>query len=97
MPFRMRLAIAALGATAALGSWWAGSARAGDPVARAEKQEQIRRGAQLWPSVCGGCHNARGAAERSAAEWDVVVQHMRVRANLPGEDARAILEYLKRR
>lgn len=71
--------------------------RTEDAAAKAEQRALLRRGAQLWPVVCAGCHNARGPAERSPAEWETIVQHMRVRANIPGEDARAILAYLKRR
>ena len=55
----------------------------------------VRKGARLWSPYCGSCHNARPAAERSAAEWETVMLHMRVRANLPAADARALLEYLK--
>jgi mono/diheme cytochrome c family protein len=71
--------------------------RTEDSAAKAEQRALLRRGAQLWPVVCAGCHNARGPAERSPAEWETIVQHMRLRANIPGEDARAILAYLKRR
>jgi mono/diheme cytochrome c family protein len=71
---------------------------ASDAATKADQQRALlRKGARLWPVVCASCHNARGPAERSPAEWDVIVEHMRTRANIPGEDARAILEYLKRR
>jgi mono/diheme cytochrome c family protein len=86
--------IAALALTVAIPT----SSRAEDTAApAAEQRALLREGAKLWPVVCAGCHNARGPAERSPAEWDVIVQHMRTRANIPGKDARAILEYLKRR
>jgi mono/diheme cytochrome c family protein len=71
--------------------------RADDTPAQAQQRALLRKGAQLWPVVCASCHNARGAAERSPAEWDTIVQHMRVRANIPGEEAQAILDYLRRR
>jgi mono/diheme cytochrome c family protein len=63
----------------------------------AERRALVRRGARLWSPYCGACHNARPASERSPAEWDTIMLHMRVRANLPAEDARALLEYLKAR
>lgn len=63
----------------------------------AERRALVRQGARLWSPSCGACHNARPPAERSPAEWDTIMMHMRVRANLPAEDARAILEFLKAR
>lgn len=71
--------------------------RAEETAAQAEQRELLREGARLWPATCASCHNARGPAERSPAEWETIVQHMRTVANVPGADARAILEYLKRR
>jgi mono/diheme cytochrome c family protein len=72
-------------------------AAAEEPGVEAEQRALLREGAKLWPVKCAGCHNARGPAERSPAEWETIVQHMRVRANIPGEESHAILEYLKRR
>lgn len=72
-------------------------ARAEQTAAQAKQRQLLREGAKLWPVTCAGCHNARGPSERSPAEWDTIVLHMRVRANIPGEEAHAILEYLKRR
>ena len=60
-----------------------------------ERRALFRRGAQLWPVYCNTCHNARTAAEFSPAEWTMILMHMRTQANLPAEDARAVLEYLK--
>ena len=62
-----------------------------------ERKALVRQGARLWSPYCGACHNARPPAERSPAEWDTVMMHMRVRANLPTQDARALLEFLKTR
>ena len=57
----------------------------------------FRRGAELWPQVCGTCHNPRPGSERSPAEWDTIIMHMRSIANLPEQDAQAIQEFLKAR
>ena len=57
----------------------------------------VRQGDREWGPYCGSCHNARPAGERSPAEWDVIMMHMRARANLPAQDAKALLEYLKAR
>ena len=42
------------------------------------------------------CHRLRLPDYYTDAQWDIVVHHMRVRANLTGEEHRAIVEYLKR-
>jgi hypothetical protein len=52
-------------------------------------------GAQLWSENCMRCHNMRSPSSYSDTEWDISVQHMRIRANLTGEEARTIAEYLK--
>jgi hypothetical protein len=52
-------------------------------------------GAQLWADTCGRCHNLRSPSSYSRAQWDAVVAHMRIRCTLTGEDARAILAFLK--
>jgi len=61
----------------------------------AERRALFLRGAQLWPVYCNTCHNARTGAEFSPAEWQMILMHMRTQANLPADDARAILEYLQ--
>ncbi len=52
-------------------------------------------GVQLWSDNCARCHNGRPPEEFSGAQWDVIVHHMRLRANLTGEEAREIVEFLK--
>lgn len=55
----------------------------------------IGEGAQVYSDNCGRCHNARPSSERTDAEWIPIVMHMRARANLTGEQARAVLAYLQ--
>ena len=52
-------------------------------------------GAQLWSQNCGRCHNIRSPGMYSDAQWEVAMLHMRVRANLTGEEHRKILAFLK--
>ena len=52
-------------------------------------------GEELWTINCQRCHNIRPPTMYSNAQWDVIVHHMRVRANITGEEQRAILEFLK--
>ncbi len=54
-----------------------------------------KAGVQLWADNCARCHNIRPPESYSDTQWDVAVLHMRVRANLAANDARAIAEYLK--
>lgn len=89
-----RLWIVLLVSAAALRLVGPGAASADD---EAERRALVRRGARLWSPYCGACHNARPPAERSPAEWDTIMMHMRVRANLPAQDSRAVLEFLKAR
>lgn len=80
------------------GRWFTRAAFAAgfDPPSSPEERRALfRRGAQLWPVYCNTCHNARTAAEFSSSEWTMILMHMRTQANLPAEDARAVLEYLK--
>jgi len=52
-------------------------------------------GAELYSMHCNRCHPERYPTERTAAQWKTIVLHMRVRANLPAEQARTILKYLQ--
>jgi mono/diheme cytochrome c family protein len=62
---------------------------------KAEKRELMRKGAQLWPVYCGQCHNPRPGSEFAPYQWEQIMMHMRALPNLPAQDARAILVYLK--
>jgi hypothetical protein len=50
---------------------------------------------QLWSENCARCHNSRPTNEFSSAQWDVIVHHMRLRANLTGKEARDIVAFLQ--
>ncbi len=52
-------------------------------------------GARAWVQNCLRCHNVRDPQERSDREWEIIVHHMRVRANLTADEHRLILEFLK--
>ena len=51
--------------------------------------------AELWAENCIRCHNIRSPSNYSPAQWEVVMMHMRVRANLTAEEHKKILEFLK--
>jgi hypothetical protein len=67
-----------------------GEVAAGTTTPRAEKS-----GAELWAENCVRCHNIRSPSSYSPAQWEVVMMHMRVRANLTPEEHKKILEFLK--
>ncbi len=69
---------------------WVSLSQAGE-ASEAEKEN----GSRLWSQQCGHCHNKRSPDKYSDAQWDVIVHHMRVRANLNGSEARAIVDFLK--
>lgn len=56
---------------------------------------QVARGARLWNATCNRCHNRRSPTERTDREWDLIVSHMRTRANLTKSEVQAIAAFLK--
>lgn len=54
-----------------------------------------RGGAQLWADTCMRCHNLRPPTQFSNNEWQIIVHHMRVRADLTGEEERDILAFIQ--
>ena len=68
-----------------------------DPPAAADNSPKTNRlsGAELYAIHCNRCHPERYATEFTSAHWKTIMIHMRVRANLPAEQARQILQYLQ--
>ena len=52
-------------------------------------------GAELYAINCNRCHPERDPSEFTAAQWETMMVYMRVRANLPASQARAITKYLQ--
>lgn len=63
----------------------------GTPVGAARRKAS---GDEVFAANCASCHAERFPAERTDAEWDVIIRHMRVRAGLTAEEEAAVLEYL---
>ena len=57
--------------------------------------EPTRSGAEVWRANCNRCHNAPPPTTFRPDEWDLVLQHMRLRANLTGGEVRAVAGFLK--
>ncbi len=52
-------------------------------------------GERLYAINCSRCHTERYPTERTDAQWKTIMMHMQVRANLPPEQARKIMKYMK--
>src|SRR5262245_54860171 len=58
--------------------------------------EDSLTGGQVFDMYCAACHNARSLAERPFSNYKNVAQHMRVRANLTGEEYAKLVAWLRR-
>jgi hypothetical protein len=58
--------------------------------------EESVEGHRLFAVYCAACHNARPLAERPFANYQNVMQHMRVRANLTGQESAKLMAWLRR-
>ena len=63
--------------------------------ADAVQASTARTGAQLWADNCNRCHNYRPPTSFSDTQWEAVVTHMRLRANLTGVEQREITRFLQ--
>ncbi|WP_367768267.1 hypothetical protein AB3G33_08640 [Flavobacterium sp. WC2421] len=54
-----------------------------------------KSGAQLWGENCVRCHNAPPPQAYSNEQWDVIGQHMRVRANISKDKTEKIIAFIK--
>jgi mono/diheme cytochrome c family protein len=52
-------------------------------------------GEDLYKLNCNRCHAERYATELTDAQWKTIMLHMRTRAQIPADDAKAILKYLQ--
>ena len=66
-----------------------------EPTTAKKAEKKKFSGADLYAMHCNRCHPERYATERTAAQWKTLLIHMRVRANLPAEQARQIMKYLQ--
>lgn len=52
-------------------------------------------GSELYAVNCNRCHQERYPTEFTSGQWQTLMTHMRVRANLPAKQAKEILKYMK--
>ncbi len=67
------------------------------PEKKADSKPATKKltGAELYAINCNRCHPERYATEFTTAQWQTIMLHMRVRANLPAAQAKEILKFLK--
>lgn len=56
---------------------------------------EVAAGAAVYGDMCGRCHNPRSPLERSDRDWVTIINHMRVRGNLTGEQVKDVLAFLQ--
>jgi len=59
------------------------------------KPVKILTGEQLYAINCNRCHTERYPTERTEAQLKTIMMHMQIRANLPPDQAKKILKFLK--
>jgi len=67
--------------------------RPGEPP---QSFEDSLTGGQVFAMYCNQCHNARALGERPFFNYENVAAHMRVRANLTGEEYEKLIAFLQR-
>src|SRR5689334_4227921 len=65
------------------------------PIMAVSSAKSEKGGAQLWEENCNRCHNYRPAGSYSDYQWDIIMMHMRVRAQLTATEHKQILEFLQ--
>ena len=71
------------------------AAQASAPATGQAPVKKQLTGAELYSIHCNRCHAERYPTERTGAQWKTILLHMQVRANIPGNQARLILQYLQ--
>lgn len=71
------------------------TALAAPDEALGQQSNRLARGAELWNLTCNQCHNRRSPVERTDSQWDVIVSHMRTRANLTKAEVQALVAFLQ--
>lgn len=87
----------AIGACAMFSSlvYAGGGSKSSDATATTGGESPALTGQELYAIHCNRCHSERYPTEWTAAHWRTIMTHMRVRANLPAEQAKEILKYLE--
>jgi len=60
-----------------------------------QKTADDESGVQLWAQNCQRCHESPPPNAYSDDQWDVAINHMRVRAHISGLQAQKVVSFLK--
>ena len=64
-------------------------------AAISQESGSVAEGARAYGDLCGTCHNPRSPLERNDRDWVTIVNHMRVRANMTGQQVRDVVAFLQ--
>jgi len=67
----------------------------GTTAATTPVQAQKLSGEDLYAINCNRCHAERSPREWTPNQWKTLMMHMRIRANIPADQAREILKYMQ--
>jgi hypothetical protein len=67
---------------------------AADPNCPPSYEDRLT-GGKVFDMYCAACHNARALGERPFASYQNAATHMRVRANLTGDEYRKLMDFLR--
>lgn len=70
------------------------AANTADPSCPPSYEDRLT-GGKVFDMYCAACHNARALGERPFASYQNAATHMRVRANLTGEEYRKLMDFLR--
>ena len=88
----------ALALAAAVGCGFVSTLAATEPKADAATPPPAAKkltGSELYAVNCNRCHQKRYPTEFNSGQWQTLMTHMRVRANLPAKQAKEVLKYMK--
>jgi mono/diheme cytochrome c family protein len=68
---------------------------AGPGTVLGQDRGSMAEGARIYGDVCGSCHNARSPLERDDRDWVTIMNHMRIRANMTGQQVQDVLAFLQ--
>jgi hypothetical protein len=65
------------------------------PAATPPAPKKKISGVELYAIHCNRCHPERYPVEFNESQWKTIMLHMKVRANIPAEQAKEIMKYLQ--
>ncbi|MFA6571127.1 MAG: cytochrome c [Bacteroidota bacterium] len=54
-----------------------------------------KSGSELWGENCGRCHNSPSPSDFSDTQWEIIGNHMKLRANFSDEEVNKMVKFLQ--